>query len=154
EPERWHAIAEAFSRAVDLLAAALNDPQTTVRTQAIQALGSLARKIQEVQLPIRKALKRASLWEEDDAVRALAVEQLVQIGEWARPAIADLVAALNDPSAPIRFSAAQELGERASESHEAVGLLLQKALRDPDGGVRLEAAMALYKIDRSAEKIL
>jgi HEAT repeat protein len=154
ETERWQAIAEALPQAVETLAGALDDPRTAVRSQAIQALGSLARKIQEVQFPIRKALKRVSLWEDDDAIRALAVEQLVQIGEWSRTAIADLVAALNDPSAPIRFSAAQELGERASESHEAVGLLLQKALRDPDGGVRLEAAMALYKIDRSAEKIL
>jgi hypothetical protein len=64
ETERWHAIAEALPQAVEVLAGALNDPRKAVRSQAVQALGSLARRIREVQLPIRKALKRVSLWED------------------------------------------------------------------------------------------
>jgi HEAT repeat protein len=152
--DRWQAVAGVLPRAVDLLVAALNDPHPAVRGKAVQALGALARNTQEVVFPIRKALKRASLWEKDEGIRTRAVEQLVHLGEWSRPAIADLILGLNDASAPIRFSAAQELGSRAAESQPAVGLLLQKALSDPDGGVRLEAAMALYKIDGRAEKIL
>lgn len=150
----WQAIAELLPQGIAALAGALSDSRTAVRAAAIRALGSLARNLQEALPSARTALKRSSLWEEDDRVRALAVEQLVQIGDWSRPPIADLIAALQDPSAPLRFSAAQELGERAAESQPAVGLLLQKALRDPDGGVRLAAAMALYKIDRRAEKIV
>jgi hypothetical protein len=141
-------------QAVEGLVAALSDSRRAVRSQAVQALGTLARNMQEVLLPVRKALKRASLYAEDETTRGQAVEQLVQMGEWSQPAIADLILALNDASAPIRLSAAQELGARSTESQSAVGLLLQKALRDPDGGVRLEAAMALYRIDRRPEKIL
>jgi HEAT repeat protein len=152
--ELWSDLAEALPRAVSLLVSATNDPRQAVRAKALKALSTLGRQAQEIQSPIRTAVKRSSLWEEDESVRALAAEGLAQSGETARTPIADLIKALNDPEAPNRFSAAQALGERGQESLSAVGALLQKALNDPDGGVRLEAAVALYKIDRRVEKIL
>jgi HEAT repeat protein len=146
----WNGVAEALPTAIAHLVAALDDPRQSVRVKAVRALGSLGRQARELLLPVHTSLKRASLWDDDETIRAQAVEILVQAGEWSRPPIADLIQALNDANAPIRFSAAQALGERGEESQPAVGLLLQKALRDPDGGVR----MALYKIDRHEEKIL
>lgn len=147
-------LVNAYPAVTSCLTTALNNPDKAVRTKAVQVLGTLLRHAREMLVPIRTALRQASSWDEEETIRALAVEALVQAGEWLRPPIAELVQGLNDPNAAIRFSAAQALGERAEESQAAVGLLLQKALRDPDGGVRLEAAMALYKIDRREEKIL
>jgi HEAT repeat protein len=152
--ELWNGLADGLPAAVGFLSEAVNDTRQGVRVKVVAALGALCRQCREAQPALRSALKRAALWDEDDAIRRLAVEALAAIGEWSRTPIADLIQALNDPEAAIRFSAAQGLGERAAESESAVGLLLQKALRDPDGGVRLEAAMALYKIDGHAEKIL
>jgi HEAT repeat protein len=153
--EEWNSLAAGLPAMVgEMAAAAVGATAPEVRASAVQALGTLNRRAREILIPIRTALKRAALWDEDEKVRALAVEALTQAGDWSRPEIAELVQALNDPDAATRFSAAQALGEGGDESQSAVGLLLQKALRDPDGGVRLEAAMALYKIDRHAEKIL
>jgi HEAT repeat protein len=152
--EFWNALAEALPTAVDLLAATLRGATPAVRGKAVRALGNLGRQAREIQSPIRNAVKRVSLWDEDGAVRSQAAEGLAQVGGTARTPVTDLIQALHDPNAPIRFSAAQALGERGADSLAAVGVLLQKALSDPDGGVRLEAAMALYKIDRREEKIL
>jgi len=153
--ESWNKLATDLATAVrEVTAVALGAAGTDERGRAVQVLGALSRQAREILPAIRAALKRAALWDDDEQVRALAVETLTQAGEWSRPAIAEHVQALNDADAATRFSAAQALGERGEESQSAVGLLLQKALRDPDGGVRLEAAMALYKIDGHAEKIL
>jgi HEAT repeat protein len=152
--ELWSNVADALPKAVTLLVAALKDPRPNVRAKLVRSLGAFGRQAREMLSPVRTALKRVSVWDEDESIRALAAETLVQAGESSRPPLADLTQALNDPHAPIRFSAAQALGERAAEAQCAVGLLLQKALRDPDGGVRLEAAVALYKIDGRKETIL
>jgi HEAT repeat protein len=150
----WQAWAEAVPRAVALLAEVMQDASTAVRAKAVSALAALGRQAREIQGPLNTALKRAMLWDEDEAVRKLAAESLIKDGDWARTPIADLIKALNDPEAAIRFSAAQSLGERGEESLPAVGTLLNRALGDADGGVRLEAAMSLFKIDGRVEKIL
>jgi hypothetical protein len=152
--ERCLALAEALPGAVAELATAANDPDKDVRAKALRALSALGRQGRAIQVPIRTAVKGASLWDDDEAVRSAAAEALVETAPSSHPPIADLLQALNDPEAPTRFSAAQALGERGAETLPAVGLLLQKAVSDPDGGVRLEAAMALYKIDGRQEKIL
>jgi HEAT repeat protein len=153
--EAWKNLAGGLSSAVrEMSTVALGDAATDLRTEAVRILGALNREAREILPLIRTALKRAALWDDDEEIRALAIETLTQAGEWDRPAIAELVQALNDPEPAARFSAAQALGERGEESQAAVGMLLQKALRDPDGGVRLEAAMALYRIDGHEEKIL
>jgi HEAT repeat protein len=150
----WTAFAEALPAATSLLVESLNDSTPAVRAKAVTALGTIVRQVHNIPASVRAALKQTSLWDDDETVRTRAAEALAAVGESSGPTVADLIAALNDANAPIRFSAAQALGERGAESQAAVGVLLQKALRDPDGGVRLEAAMALYKIDRREEKIL
>jgi HEAT repeat protein len=145
---------DALPSAVEFVAGRLHNADTAVRGRAIEVLGGLARHMRDILPRTRSVLKQAALWDEDETLRSRAVAILLQAGEWPRPSIAELIQSLNDSNAATRFSAAQALGERGQESQPAVGILLQKALRDPDGGVRLEAAMALYKIDRQEEKIL
>jgi HEAT repeat protein len=60
--------------------------------------------------------------------------------------LAELVQDLRDPQPANRLSAAQAVAEQAEEGHAAAGALLQAALHDEDGGVRLAAAIALAKI--------
>jgi HEAT repeat protein len=152
--DRCLAFAEALPAAVAQLATAASESDKRVRAKALRALSAFGRQGRAIQGHIRTAVKGASLWDEDEALRSAAAEALIETTPSSRPPIADLLQALNDPEAPIRFSAAQALGERGAETLPAVGMLLQKAVSDPDGGVRLEAAMALYKIDGREDKIL
>lgn len=75
-------------------------------------------------------------------------------GRRSRTSIVDLMQALGDPSVLVRYSAAQALGERGTESTPAVGALLRTALRDEDRVVRLQAAIALYKIDGREQMVV
>lgn len=68
--------------------------------------------------------------------------------------VADLVAGLGSADAPTRMSAAQTLAERGPASEEAAGPLLQTALNDADPVVRLQAAVALYRIDGRVKTVL
>jgi HEAT repeat protein len=150
----WSEIGKAIPAAVALLVEALTAGDPAIREAAAEGLGSLARQAQAVSPAAVAALKKASLWDVDEAVCRKAMEVLVQLGEKTRPSVADLLGELADANAPLRFSAAQALGERGEEAASAVGSLLQTALRDPDRGVRLQAAMALYKIDRREQMII
>lgn len=150
----WEAVGEALPSALEALLAAGRDPDRAVREKAVQALARLGRNAYAALPTLRSALKASSLWDTDEAIRFSALAALLHDAEPSRPPLEELIRSLDDPSAPNRFSAAQALGERGQESSPAVGLLLQKALNDPDAGVRIEAAMALYKIDRRVDKIL
>jgi HEAT repeat protein len=150
----WSALGQAIPAAVALLVEALASGDGANREGVAEALGSLARQAHDVSPVALAALKKASLWDADEAVCRKAMEVLVQLGEKTRPSVAELLAELADANAPLRFSAAQSLAERGEEAASAVGALLQTALRDPDKGVRLQAAMALYKIDRREQMII
>jgi len=71
-----------------------------------------------------------------------------------RASITALMEALRSGDAPTRLSAAQSLSERGGESDEAAGILFQTALHDTDAVVRLQAAVALFRIDGRVNVVL
>jgi HEAT repeat protein len=151
----WVEVAEALAPAVTALADRLEDEEPGVREAAVRALAALGRQASVALPPLRAALKREALGDRDDgSLRATAAEALHDLGSPRAVPVAELVQALRDPHAAVRFGAAQALGQRGAEGGPAVGPLLQAALRDPDAAVRLEAAVALYRIDRRVDTIL
>src|SRR5689334_18948635 len=151
----WVEVAGALAPAVAALVDRLEDEEPGVHEAAVRALAALGGQASLALPPLRAALKRLTLGERHpDPVRTAAAEALHDIGHPRTTPLDELVAALQDPAAAVRFSAAQALGERGPEAGPAVGPLLQVALRDPDAGVRLEAAVALYRIDRRVDTIL
>jgi HEAT repeat protein len=151
----WMEVAEALTPAVAALGERLEDQEPGVPEAAMRALAALGRQAALALPPVRAALKRLSLsGRHDGSLRTAAVEALHALGNPPLPPVAELVQALHDPSAPVRFGAAQALSERGADGDPAVGTLLELALHDPDPAVRLEAAVALYRIDRRADIIL
>lgn len=68
--------------------------------------------------------------------------------------VATLMESLASPDALTRLSAAQALAESGADSEDAAGVLLQTALHDADPVVRLQAAVALYRIDGRVKVVL
>lgn len=100
----------------------------------------------------------------DPAVRRQAVRALGRIGQPAHEALpALIVRATEDPEPGVREFAAAVLGEFESmmastaEPHPAAGKILPtlvKALKDPDGKVRLESVQALGRMEHRARSAL
>lgn len=150
----WAAAAESLSQAVPALVEGLADRDRDVREGAVHALGNLNRQTELLLPTLRAALRRAALLGDDESLRSLAVKALMSKDESSRPRVTELVDALGAAEAPLRFSAAQALGERGPQAEAAVGRLVQVTLHDPDPGVRIEAAMALFRIGGQAEKVV
>jgi arylsulfatase A-like enzyme len=74
--------------------------------------------------------------------------EVIEAGERGRPGIKELVRAMDDKRPSIRWWAARSLGNLGLEAKcvEAVSVLTQ-GLTDDSGGVRVEAARALCKMD-------
>jgi len=153
---------------------ALGDARTAVRVAAAQALGQLgARKalpqlittlVTDDDSDARKAAAyalgvigddgatRALVWtlnnkDEAPAVRGMAAESLANVG--AKSAVPTLLAALNDPSAEVRFWSAFALGELGGP--ESLPGLQRVAARDMAdvpgwGTVSQEASEAIERI--------
>lgn len=74
-----------------------------------------------------------------------AAERLARLNEGAAPALADLVAALDDKRPEVRLAAVKALGNLRNKGHTAVDPLMRK-LDDADPQMRTEAARALTYI--------
>ena len=120
-------------KSIDVLAAALNDSNQYVRSEAAASLGKLGSEKSV------NPLLRASR-DDSSVVRQAARDALVKIGSPASPAIART---LRDPDPQVRWTAALMLGKIASE--QAVPALIE-ALSDADWMVANEAAVALARI--------
>jgi HEAT repeat protein len=150
----WARLGSFMPLAVPELTRALADPSPDVRESALLALGSLCRQAKNLLPLVTAALRRAASLGADETLRSLAAQALLAEGQSSRLSVTELLDYLNAPEAPLRFSAAQALGEWRAEAQPAVGRLLQVTLQDPDPGVRLEAAMALYRIGGEAGKVV
>lgn len=154
--------------AVRALAAALEDPDSAVRLEAVRALGRaggnaadararLLRLLGAESEPLRLAAAE-SLWrlpaEHADAatlaahlghadpyIAAFAEAALERLGP---AATAVLVRALADPRAAARRRAARLLGQLADRGHDT-RRALERLLEDADPGVRRQAARALRR---------
>jgi HEAT repeat protein len=147
-------------RATDIprWASELQHKDPSVRWYAAHALGQLGPAAAEAVGPLRKMLPRGK--EPDDYVHGTAAWAIGRMGPAARPAIPALVECLGaelDASeraqsvhASARRNAAWALGQFGTAARVAVPELV-KLLDDEDPVVRVQAAAALWRIDRHAK---
>jgi HEAT repeat protein len=140
--------------AVPSLLSLLKDSDGAIRRQAVTALGALGGEVRRVLPALRAALGEAALSDEDDSVRAEAVRALLQAGPEPATEVGALVDSLFSPVDVVRFHAAVALGDSGPAGRPAVPRLIRAALWDDDPAVRVEAAMALWKIDRKGPLVI
>jgi HEAT repeat protein len=146
----WGQIGEAIKVSAPHLGPALRGPHAAARLHGVRALRDLGAQLQAVVPVVLAALKEAALRETDDAVRTEAAEALTRHldprgGGSTVPA---LVAALREPAAAVRFGAASTLADLGGEGRAAVAALINVTLWDKDERVRVQSAVALWRIDR------
>ncbi|MFD0714319.1 virulence factor [Paenibacillus sp. GCM10027626] len=141
----WSVRYEALDRTVPqpemlpILAQALHDDNVSIRRLAVVYLGDL--RISEALPHLFTALKDKSA-----AVRRTAGDTLSDLGDPA--AIAPMAEAMQDRNKLVRWRAARFLYEIGDETALPA---LQEAINDPEFEVRLQARMALERIERGEE---
>jgi HEAT repeat protein len=120
---------------LDLLIHALQDPQSSVRRLTTVYLGDI--KQSQILPYLFQALKDNSV-----SVRRTAGDTLSDLGDTA--AIGPMIEAIRDPNKLVRWRAARFLYEAGDESALPA---LQAALEDPEFEVRLQAKLALARIE-------
>ena len=140
--------------AVPSLLSLLKDPDRTIRCRAITALGDIAEEIRRVLAAFRDGLSEAALHDGDDHVRNEAIRALLRAGPQPATQVAALVDALHSEIDVVRFHSAISLGDLGSEGRPAVAALIHTSLWDEASAVRVEAAMALWKIERKLPLVL
>ena len=126
--------------AVATLQSALADSATSVRIQAVRALGRIG--------PAAAAAGPrliALLNESDETVRCEAATALGEVRGDSQASLAGLVPLLNDPSAPVKTSATRALGAMEKAAAQAVPALVP-LLQDRDESVRTAAAEAIARV--------
>jgi HEAT repeat protein len=81
-------------------------------------------------------------------------ERPLRAGPQAATQVSALIDALYSEIDVVRFHAAISLGALGSAGRPAVAALIHTSLWDEDAAVRVEAAMALWKIDRKLPLVL
>jgi hypothetical protein len=140
--ERYTALERLKPKPEDLpvIAKALQDSQVSVKRLAVVYLGDL--RTPETMPYLFQALKDSS-----GSVRRTAGDTLSDLGDPA--AIGPMVAALTDANKLVRWRAARFLYEAGDES--ALEALRRIAASEPEFEVRLQAEMAVARIERGEE---
>ena len=111
--------------------------------------------IQSIVPLIRTALKERAQVETDEVTRAESVEALTRhIDSAALAPLAGLVESLRDPLPAVRASAAAVLAELGPGARDASSALIQAALRDTEPRVRVQAAVAVWHVERRTQVAL
>jgi HEAT repeat protein len=147
DPSIWDQPAPRLAL-VPILISLLKDPSRDVRLRVLTALGILGGQAHRVMPVLRAALQETALKDDDESVRTQAAHALLQVGPEPDSEIAGLTDALRNELEVLRFHAAVALGNLGSDARPAVPALIHTALWDEDPAVRVEAAAALWKIDR------
>ena len=149
-----HQAANLSARAGPLLGTAvrrllllLKDCDPAVRVEAASALGILGGQARRVLPELYAALKETALRDENDSVRTQAVLALIHVGPQPNSEVAALIDSLHNELAVVRLHAAIALGEYGRDALPAVPNLKHTSLWDSDPAARVEAAVALWKID-------
>jgi HEAT repeat protein len=139
---------------VPILISLLKDPNRDVRVRVLSALGSFGGQAHRVLPALRLALKQTALADDDERVRTEAARALLQVGPEPDSEVAGLIDSLGNELEVLRFHAAVALGNRGRDARPAVPALIHTALWDDDLAVRVEAAVALWKIERSGPLVI
>ena len=132
---------QQLKAAVPALVAALKDKNEILRARAALALGNIDPVV--VIGPMVAALNDVA-W----SVRVSAAYALAQAGPAAVPA---LIQALKSDNSRARIGAIDALRDIGNDARPAVAVL-KEALKDPDPGVQVSAALALQKIEGKLPK--
>ena len=132
----------------------LDAPDAAARYYAAYVLGQLGPKAAEAVEPLKKVLEKRSVprsvpgWEDWEYVRGTAAWALGRIGPAADTAVPLLMETMHSTGhVSVRRNANEALGNLGAAAKAAVPELL-KALDDEDAITRVNAAAALWKIDR------
>jgi HEAT repeat protein len=140
--------------AVPSLFALLQDSNPDIRLPVIASLGDLGREIRRILPALRTALREVALNDKDAGVRAEAVRALLRAGPQPATEVEAFVDALQNDVDIVRFHAAVSLGDLGPAGQSAVPALIHASLWDEEPAIRVEAAMALWKIDRKGPLVL
>jgi HEAT repeat protein len=140
--------------AVPSLLSLLKDSDPSIRLRAVTALGDVGEESRRVLPALRAALREAAQYDGDEGVRAEAVQALLRAGPQPATEVAAFVDALHSAVDVVRFHAASALGNLGPAAQSAVASLIHAGLWDEDPAVRVEAAMALWKIDHKGPLVL
>jgi HEAT repeat protein len=147
-------ISAAIVAVLPALSGVLRNPDREVRARSVTALGDLGAKMLAVIPNLRQALRTIVLTDSDEEVRTSALRSLARIGPEAQSDVASLINSLKDEFPFVRLSAASGLGELRARARDAVPALTTLSLHDPSPRVRLEAAVAIWRIDRRTGRVL
>ena len=153
DPSIWDQTAPRLAL-VPVLISLLKDPDRDVRVRVLKALGILGGQAHRVLPVLRAALKEAAVKDDDESVRACATHALLQVGPEPDTEIGGLIDSLRNELEVLRFHAAIALGHLGREARPAVPVLIHTALWDQDPAVRVEAAVALWKIDHTGPVVI
>jgi HEAT repeat protein len=152
--EKLLEISAAIASVLPALSGVLRNPDCDARARAAAALGDLGGKMLASIPTLRNALRAIVLTDSDENVRTSAIQSLTRIGPEAQTDVPSLVNSLKDDLPFVRLSAAAGLSELGSKAKAAVPALTSVAFYDASPRVRLEAAVAIWRIDRRAVRIL
>jgi HEAT repeat protein len=144
----WNRAGLPLIGAVRRLIPCLKDADAEVRKHAVRALGNLGGQAHWILGALRAALRTTALTDDDDDVRNLARRAVLTAGPRPDTEVAALVDSLHDSLGVVRFHAAIALGDLGRTARAALPALIHASLWDEDPAVRIEAAIALWKIDR------
>jgi HEAT repeat protein len=147
-------ISAAIVGVLPALSGVLQNPDSSVRARAATVLGDIGARMIATLPNLRAALRTIVLTDSDAEVRASALQSLTLLGPDTQAGVSSLVASLKDELAYVRISSAHALGELGSCAKEAVPALTHAMLYDASPRVRLEAAVAIWRIDRRSVRVL
>jgi HEAT repeat protein len=132
---------------VPILISLLKDPSRTVRMRVLAALANFGAQAQRVLPVLRAALKETALNDDDESVRSRAVHAVLEAGPQPASEVGALIDSLQNELDVVRFHAAVALGDFGRAAASAAPALIHATQWDQDPAVRMEAAVALRKID-------
>jgi HEAT repeat protein len=153
DPAIWDQVAPRLAL-VPVLISLLKDPNRDVRVRVVTALGTLGGQAHRVLPVLRAALQETAAKDNDETVRAQAAHALLEIGPEPNSEVAGLIDSLQNELEILRFHAAIALGDLGRHADPAIPILIHTALWDKDPAVRVEAAVALWKIDRRGPLVI
>jgi hypothetical protein len=125
---------------IPALIQAVKDPDSWVRADSVQALGSIGPAAQAALPVLVESLKDPAVW-----VRARAARALGRLGPPPPATVAALAKALQDEESSVRFAAVEALGSLGPAAKDAIPAL-ERTTQDANSVVRRGAEVALKKI--------